>query len=156
MSASGYIQSVILCDEVRTEITGKDIAIGVYNGHLILPQIPFVLPSLAVRYELSFRGNKTEKMNVKLEGPDKNAIFRNTVMIQFNDWDKPGAVTIVLAGLIMPTEGTYSFYSKFRNDWELTRTLMVEKINREKLAENWHTRMSQMAEQMRSGEPVEE
>lgn len=154
MSAKKYIQSVIICDEVRTEMTGKDIAIGIYNSHLIVPQIPFVVPMLAIRYELNFHGDIVRKMDVKLEDPAQNVIIQNTAQVQFADWDRPGAVTTILGGLIIPVEGTYSFYSKFGDEWELVKTLLVEKVNQEKMVMDWHARMAKILEHMEKSETV--
>lgn len=37
---------VIICDEVRQEITGKLIIVGMYLDNIGVPELPFVLPSL--------------------------------------------------------------------------------------------------------------
>lgn len=39
---------VIFCDDVRTEITGKQIYIGVYGSHLLVDEFPANLPSLSI------------------------------------------------------------------------------------------------------------
>ena len=38
----------IFCDDVRQEVTGKMLYVGVYNGELIAPGYPLLLPKLAV------------------------------------------------------------------------------------------------------------
>jgi hypothetical protein len=32
--------SIVMCDEIRTEITGKDILIGVFSGEILVPSFP--------------------------------------------------------------------------------------------------------------------
>jgi hypothetical protein len=44
------ISSVIVCDDIRREISGKDILIGVYSGEIVLSSIPFSL-NLAIWLE---------------------------------------------------------------------------------------------------------
>ena len=41
-------QFTIICDDIRREDNGKLVIIGMYAPDIIIPQIPFVLPSLAV------------------------------------------------------------------------------------------------------------
>jgi hypothetical protein len=41
--------SVLVCDDIRIEVTGKEILIGVYSGAIVSPQFPFGLRSLAFR-----------------------------------------------------------------------------------------------------------
>ena len=40
------IKHMIVCDEVRREDNGKRIIIGVYTNTILVPEFPFVLPSL--------------------------------------------------------------------------------------------------------------
>lgn len=37
----------LVCDQVRQEVSGKFIIIGLYTGGITVPQIPFSIPSLA-------------------------------------------------------------------------------------------------------------
>jgi len=37
---------VLMCDEVRQEINGKFIVLGLYTPDMTVPQLPFVIPSL--------------------------------------------------------------------------------------------------------------
>ena len=41
MPASLHVSSCIICDDVRTEIDGKQILIGVYPVGISLPQVPW-------------------------------------------------------------------------------------------------------------------
>jgi uncharacterized protein DUF6941 len=35
--------SIVVCDEIRTEITGKDILIGVFSGEILVTSFPTVI-----------------------------------------------------------------------------------------------------------------
>ena len=45
--------SVIVCDDVRTEVTKKEILIGVYSEGIVVPKLPAVLTSLYFRVHLA-------------------------------------------------------------------------------------------------------
>src|SRR6266487_6631936 len=36
-------RSIVMCDEIRTETTGKDILIGVYSGDILVSSFPAVI-----------------------------------------------------------------------------------------------------------------
>jgi len=55
----------IICDEVRQEINGKFIIIGVYQGTITIPQIPFILPSLTFFQVLD--GDRPGMWNVRMK-----------------------------------------------------------------------------------------
>jgi hypothetical protein len=41
---------VTICDDVRIEISGKLIMIGVYTNHIIIPTEPFIAPQLVFNF----------------------------------------------------------------------------------------------------------
>jgi len=47
--------SVIVCDDVRTEVTKKEILIGVYSDGIVVPKLPAVLTSLFFRIHLALQ-----------------------------------------------------------------------------------------------------
>ena len=54
---------ILICDDVRAEPNGKLIVIGLYQDNMLVPQIPFSLPSLSflVVTEVSQPGEFTFK-----------------------------------------------------------------------------------------------
>jgi hypothetical protein len=46
------VEAVVVCDDVRKEITSKDILIGAYGGGILVPSLPTVIP-IAVWIELT-------------------------------------------------------------------------------------------------------
>ncbi len=54
----------LVCDEVRQEVTGKFLIIGVYTGGIVVPQIPFMLPSLT--FFSSLESDRPGVWNVRL------------------------------------------------------------------------------------------
>jgi hypothetical protein len=59
------VTSALICDDIRREITGKDILIGVYAGDIIVPQVPFSIP-LTLWFELSPEKTGPHKVSVRL------------------------------------------------------------------------------------------
>lgn len=55
----------IICDEVRQENNGKFIIIGVYNGNITIPQIPFMLPSLT--FFQTLESDRPGMLNVRMK-----------------------------------------------------------------------------------------
>lgn len=47
--------SVIVCDDVRTEVTKKEILIGVYSDGIVVPKLPAILTSLFFRVHLALQ-----------------------------------------------------------------------------------------------------
>lgn len=65
------VVSVILCDDVRKEITGKDILIGVYTGTMNVPTYPATFPA-ALWVEIEPDGVGQIPGRVKIETPSGN------------------------------------------------------------------------------------
>ena len=49
MSSTFTLSAFIVCDDIRSEATGKDMLIGVYADAIILPRFPARLPKLCFR-----------------------------------------------------------------------------------------------------------
>jgi hypothetical protein len=53
MSSAFDLRSLVVCDDIRQEVTGKEILIGVYTDTIIVPQFPAALNGLFFRVSLS-------------------------------------------------------------------------------------------------------
>jgi len=124
-----FLQSMIFCEDLRVEVSGREIALGVYSGTATVPQIPFMISSFIVRFELHFFGQSVEKMFFRIDDPVGNRLFEQTVAISFVDWNKPGSLAVGIQNMILPIAGRYNFYLKFSGDWQLVRNLYVEKFD---------------------------
>lgn len=73
------VTAVVVCDDIRKEVTGKDILIGVYSGDILVPDLPMVInaafwielgPNQPGNYKLNMRvrlGNKVEALPIAIE-----------------------------------------------------------------------------------------
>lgn len=77
-SLSNPYLHAIFCDDVRQEVTGKMLYIGVYSGELIAPGYPVLLPKLAVvaHYAYPFEdqadgsASKAQSVSLMLDGEE--------------------------------------------------------------------------------------
>jgi hypothetical protein len=60
----------LICDDVRQEVTGKLMLIGLYMGNITVPQIPFLLPALTFFHVFESDRPATLSFRVRLENLD--------------------------------------------------------------------------------------
>ena len=99
----------LICDEVRQENNGKFIVIGLYTNDMVVPQIPFVLPSLTffVFVDSDRPGNYPFKLKFEQLESGKS-LAEGMGMVQFQ---KPGIASypIRLGNVQLANAGTYTF-----------------------------------------------
>jgi hypothetical protein len=72
MSKLGYkITSLIICDDIRREASGKEILIGVYSKDIIVKDIPTRLPQLSFRISVALEHANFKKMRFSLSSPSR-------------------------------------------------------------------------------------
>lgn len=69
------LRSVIVCDDIRTESSGKDILIGVYNGAIVFPRLPAALRQLIVRLEYELIGAREHTFKLAVADDDGSSMF---------------------------------------------------------------------------------
>jgi len=129
MPNANYIQNILFCDEVRTEQSGKDIAIGIYNGNIIVPKFPWILTNFAIRLELFFGGEKVDSIDFMIKDPLDNCVVQHKVPIVFFDYERSGNLTLNLSGLILVMPGEYKIMTCLHEKWEVQRVLTAEKFD---------------------------
>jgi hypothetical protein len=102
----------IICDDVRREDNGKMMLIGVYNDKIVVPQIPFQLPTLTFfialdadrpgNWMMKFRIEQLETRRPMVEG---HAGANITI-------PGPVFVPIKFAPLVFQALGDYSFWAE--------------------------------------------
>ena len=104
---------VIMCDDVRQENNGKFMLIGMYTPDIAVPQLPFVMPSLAFFSWLESDRLGAFSFRMKLEHLESGqALVEGMGMMQF---PRPGVgVSVVRFGGISFTQpGAYVFSMTF-------------------------------------------
>jgi hypothetical protein len=123
------IEFALLCDDVRREITGKDIIIGVYGEELTTPTFPAVLvfnlfmrarfPQPNTRYLVEFR----------VIGPSEQPLTQSAKSILISPpADGPPTSTVSLGGIPLQIQspGLVRFQWKPSSDGEWTTLAKIE------------------------------
>jgi hypothetical protein len=127
-----YVRSVLFCEDIRVERNGKEIVIGLYAGGLLTPQVPFQPPSFVIRFELFFGGDVIKSFLMRLKDPTGTTITEQTLVVNFADWQRPGAVFMSFPSLVFPTQGAYSLDTKFGDmDWAETTSFYIDLADQE-------------------------
>ena len=92
-------RSVIVCDDIRKEVTGKEILIGVYSGEIVLRSFPNQFPaSLWIEADTPKAGKHEVVLRVSLTN-------KPPFQIKFAiDVRRPGTSSIAIPGLQLQAE----------------------------------------------------
>jgi hypothetical protein len=130
MQVPDYLRSVFLCDDIRIENTGREIAIGIFPGILSFPRLPVVIQALVVRFELFFAGVPQEVFSIRIVDPSKNVLVEQKMALQFGDWSMPGSAIASFQGFIFPAKGTYEVLTATSGEeWARAYSFVVEQID---------------------------
>ena len=72
-------RSLLLCDEIREEIGGKQIIIGAYSGAILIPYTPFFAQRLTIRFEINADASRYEHVECTILRPN-HSIFHHSEM----------------------------------------------------------------------------
>ena len=99
---------VTLCDEIRREDNGKFLFIGVYTGHVLVPRLPFDLPTLTFFTKWSAKAGDSLDGCFEVYSPDRKLMYRLDSPFE-GGATLDGVVHVALAvrGFRFTQEGTY-------------------------------------------------
>jgi hypothetical protein len=101
------IRSVLICDDVRHERSGKDICIGVYNGVIVIPRTPTLLPKIVIRIEIESIPTGKNLFKAEVIDPAKNPIFSAEGEIEPENSDDPVSLALAIAPMPLLSIGRY-------------------------------------------------
>lgn len=92
-------RSVIVCDDIRKEVTGKEILIGVYSGEIVLPSFPNWFPAnLWIEVDTPEVGKHEVVLRISLTN-------KPPIQVKFAiDVSRPGTSSIAIPGLQLQAE----------------------------------------------------
>jgi hypothetical protein len=121
------IGAALICDDIRKEVTNKDILIGVYGGAIILSEVPAAVLMCVWLEVLPLR---TGAMTVHLRlAPPGDAVpgFQMRVVLDIQDMNSP--VTISTPQLTVPLSGPglidISIRESEDDEWRSVKTKAV-------------------------------
>ena len=120
----GTINAVVVCDDIRREITGKDILIGVYAGNIVVPQFPFKIRlAFWVEYEAERAGEHIIKLRLTYSGRTPAEVTINAQI------PAPGMAAMPIAGLEVNGDapGELSIDCLTDEEWQPVKKIAVIK-----------------------------
>ena len=97
----------LLCDDIRQEMGGKTSLMGMYDHHIVVPQVPFVLPKVCFYTRFS-RMDGTFKFSFSIIAPggERKDIIRDSD-VEIPDGAKEGTFNVIASPFEVTGEGVY-------------------------------------------------
>ena len=119
----------IFCDDIRREVTGKEILIGVYSGDLLVSRFPApVVMAIWVPFERV--GNAEGKIPIEfrmLDAVDNNrSLGYGSIEIALSNVSNVGALSLPMLAMILNAPGRLVFQLKQHDEpWQTVTSLEV-------------------------------
>lgn len=124
--------SAIVCDDIRTETTGKDIIIGCYNNVMLLSKVPALLTSLNFRFLFDQELAGKHQVMLSFFDPTGQLMFATDGEIVVEESNEPFVVRIGSAPFQLPSFGKYEVrFTKNETSPEERGQLLLEFFVRE-------------------------
>ncbi|SRR6266567_5400027 len=109
MSDLFNVRSVLLCDEVREEVGGKQLIIGAYAGVTLLQFVPFFVSKITLRFEINVSRSHFDHVECTILRPN-GSIFTHEIKPSFDARfpNFPTSIVFVLSGLNFEYVGNYA------------------------------------------------
>lgn len=127
-----YIKPIhaVFCDDIRREMTGKDILIGVYSGHLLVQRFPAPVV-LAIWMPFERVGDAEGKIPIEfrmLGAADNNrAIGYGSIEIMVSNMSDVGALSLPALAVMLDRPGRLVFQLKQHDEpWQTVASLKVD------------------------------
>jgi len=99
---------MLICDEVREEVGGKQIIIGAYAGAILLPFVPFYALKLTIRIEIKAYKSHYEHAECTVLRPNGSIFSHDTRTFDVKFLEFPTSVIFTLSGLNFEHTGGYT------------------------------------------------
>jgi len=97
----------LLCDDIRQEMGGKTSLMGLYDHHIVVPEIPFVLPKVCFFSKFS-RMDGQFKFSFSVVSPngERKDIIRDSD-VQIPEGAKEGTFNVIASPFEVGAEGVF-------------------------------------------------
>jgi hypothetical protein len=97
----------LLCDDIRQEMGGKTSLMGLYDHHIVVPQVPFTLPKVCFYTRFS-RMDGDFKFSFAIVAPngDRKEVIRDSD-VQIPDGAKEGTFNVIASPFEVVADGVY-------------------------------------------------
>jgi hypothetical protein len=99
---------ILVCDDFRREDNGKFIIIGLYTPDMLVPQIPFAMPTLTFFMNLESERPGNFTFRIKIQHQDTgNILGQGMGMIPVLNPQQPIIMPVKIGGIIFNAPGLY-------------------------------------------------
>lgn len=110
MQNSTYkVRSLIICDDVRPEASGKEVLVGAYSGVVVSNMgFPLYMPSLYFRLEVEMEKAQYEGTTLRVLDPQGKQLLISSGNMTFARTDEPASIAVGFSGVIFHQPGNYT------------------------------------------------
>src|SRR5665811_172176 len=101
------LKYVILCDDARREVAGKEILIGVYNDIIIVHAFPARLRQLVTRISIDALHEEEKEYKFSLRSPSGEELTKTSIIIDGVKEETGQILVMVWGSPSFPEEGVY-------------------------------------------------
>jgi hypothetical protein len=114
MADSEYkVKSVLICDDARQEVNGKEILIGVYNDTIVVERLPAMLFKFVIRVALRVNHHRFKKFSLQVIDQAKNKIVDASQDIPAPSPDPNVIIGVQLQNLTFAQSGNHEILFGF-------------------------------------------
>ena len=97
----------LLCDDIRQEMGGKTSLMGLYDHHIVVPQVPFSLPKVCLYTRFSrMDGDFNFSFAIVSPGGERKDVIRDSD-VQIPDGAKEGTFNVIASPFDVNSDGIY-------------------------------------------------
>jgi len=136
----------LLCDDIRAEMGGKSSLMGIYDHHIVVPQVPFLLPKVCFFTRFS-RMDGQYKFTFSVVSPagERRDIIRDSD-VQIPDGSGEGTFNVIASPFEVQGEGVYEVIiglTKGADRFEYVYKFRIS--NGERLQAEWQANQKEQA-----------
>jgi len=117
---------ILICDDVRREDNGKIIIVGMYIQDMIVPQLPFTMPTLAFFLNLESDRPGNFSFQFKLQHQESGTLIAQGMgMAPVNIPHAPIIMPVKIGNILFKQEGLYSFGIEFERETPIVASFAI-------------------------------
>jgi hypothetical protein len=108
MSVRYKVRSVIICDDARQEVSGKEIFIGVYNYSLLFARFPAAIPQLVLRVVITVHDKAAKTFSCQVKDPNGTILGHFGGDLTHANFDEPIGFGFLMVPVTFYAPGRYT------------------------------------------------
>ncbi len=127
------IDFVLMCDDVRDEVTGKTTIVGIYNENITLDKFPGLLPVLCFWLNCSVEGKLSGDLRLAFDSPSKRRLATWQMPTPPKELEPDPNISVQIAWKISPIRfdelGTYTLTAYSEGQEKIVYSFEVKEAN---------------------------